>query len=280
MKRVTLKYRTSGAALLLFLFGLFLGLALAFPSAALKSKLLATVEANAQVWIETGQLSLSPLLTLTGSDARISSQTLPTPPLQVDSFRITPKWTSLLTATPGATLHARLLGGQLQANIHHNGACDLNADHLALDLPLQKGSDMRLTGQLLQVNGQSSLLPLQKRSESSLLLVLADAQLAGLPGLQQPLQLGTLRFEANGKGYAFKISSFSAEGGDFNLSGRGSFLLGRDLPSSRINLRAKIRPTPQADPGLVSLLELAARKGADGSMELQLSGSLANPSLK
>jgi len=293
MNRFTLKPRTSvistvrhsrvvpcGAGLLLFLLGLLLGLALSFPSAALKNKLLTAVEANGQVRIEAGQLSLSPLLTLTGSNARIVSLTVPAPPLRIDSFRVAPEWMSLLSATPGAKLQARLLGGQLQANLHRNGACDLNADNLALDLPLLQGSGMRLTGLLLQASGQSSQLPLQKSSESELQLVFSNVQLAGLPGLSQPLQLGTISLQTSGRGLAFKITTLTAEGGDFQLSGRGSLLLGRDLPSSRINLRAEIRPTPQADPGLVSLLELAARQGADGALELNLSGRLAKPSLK
>ncbi len=280
MKQLSLRTPGSaGAAVLLFLLGLLLGLAFSFPTTALENRLLAAVEANGQIHIETDDLSFSPLLTLQGGPTLISSQASDAPPVPVDTFKLTPKWASLFTTNPGILLTAQLLGGHLQTDLYRDGTCDLRADNLTLDLPLQGAMKLRLSGRLQQATMQSQL-PLQKSSESALQLTLADAKLTGLGGAQSDLTLGTIRFQAIGTGHSFKITTLTAEEGDFSLNGRGSFLVGRDLPSSRINLRADLRPTPQADPGLVSLLELAARKKPGGVLELRLSGYLSNPSLK
>lgn len=267
------------AGLLLFIFGLLLGLIFSFPTATLEKRLLQEVEARAQVKIETGGLALSPLFKLHGKHVVVRPESPVWPPVRIDSFDLSPLWLSLLSANPGARWDGRLLNGQIMVDVYRNGSLNVGADNLMLDLPLQEGSNLRLSGHLTQGQMQSTL-PLGKTTKSNLQLVLDKMQLVGLDGLQKNLAMGTVVLQATGRGHSFKITSLEASGGDFALSGRGNFLLGRNLLSSRLNFRIEIRPTQNADPTLVSLLELAARKKADGSHELHLGGTLSKPTLK
>jgi type II secretion system protein N len=199
--------------------------------------------------------------------------------VNIDSFDLSPLWLSLLSANQGVRWDGRLLNGQVLADIYRDGTFNVDADNLMLDFPLQEGSSLHLSGHLNQGQMQSTL-PLGKTTASNLQLVLDKVQLVGLDGLHKELTLGTIALQATGRGHSFKITSLEASGGDFALSGRGNFLLGRNLLSSRLNFRIEIRPTQNADPTLVSLLELAARKKADGSHELHLGGTLSKPTLK
>ena len=276
-KRLSVRIFLAGFAL--FLAGLILGLVLAFPGEILENRLVREIESNTDLEIELAELAISPLLKLQGQDGTIHTPSPLLPELRIDTFELSPLWLSLFSANPGLQWQSGLLGGELQALLHRDGRMNVTAENLQLDLPVQEGSDIRVTGRIRQAQVSSSA-PLRRTTESDVQLVVDNLRLGGVAGLQKDLVLGTLRLEATGQGTSFKITSLQAAEGDFVVEGRGSLLLGTNPASSRVNLRAEIRPTPTADPSLVELLNAFARQRPDGAHEVRLSGSLANPSLQ
>jgi hypothetical protein len=77
-----------------------------------------------------------------------------------------------------------------------------------------------------------------------------------------------------------KIKTLSARGGDLDVNGFGTLLIGRTSATSRIKLELQVRPGPNADPSIASLLELAGKQGPEGFYSLKVSGTLAKPMLK
>lgn len=267
------------AGLLLFFAGLLLGLMFSFPNASLEKRLLQEVENRGQVKIETVGLAFSPFIKLHGKQTVVRPENPAWPPVSIDSFDMSPLWLSLFSGNPGVRWDGRLLNGRLLADLYRDGSLDVVADNLLLDLPLMNNSELRLSGRV-QKGEMQSAMPLSKTTESSLQLVLEDIRLAGLSSEARDVMLGTLVLEATGRGNSFQVTRMESSGGDFALDGNGTFLMGRNLASSRLNLRAVIRPGPNADPNLVSLLDLAAPRRPDGSHQLQLNGTLMNPTLR
>lgn len=265
--------------LLLFFAGLLLGLIFSFPNASLEKRILQEVENRGQVQIETVGLSFSPLIKLHGKLTVVRPENPAWPPVSIDSFNMSPLWLSLFSGNPGARWDGRLLNGRLLADLYRDGTLDVVADNLVLDLPLMDNSELRLFGRVRKGEIQSAV-PLRKTTESSLELILEDVRLAGLSSGSRDVTLGTIVLEATGRGNSFQVTRMESSGGDFALDGNGTFLMGRNLASSRLNLRAVIRPRPNADPNLVSLLDLAAPQRPDGSHQLQLTGTLMNPTLR
>jgi len=267
-------------ALLLFITSLLIGLLLSFPTNSLGQLLLQELSNRGQVTVETRDFSLAPPLVLHGTETTVRTESAAWPPLTIESFDLSPLWLSLFSGNPGVRWDGQMLNGQLLADLYRDGSLSLKASNLSLDFPLLENSDnLRLTGQLVDAQVQSAML-LRKTTESSLKLLFENVELAGLNSGPRNLMLGTIVLEAVGSGNSFKVTTLKATGGDFSLDGKGTFLVGRNLPSSRLNLEAEIRPGQNADPNLVSLLDLVAPARADGSHQLKLSGTLSNPVLK
>ncbi len=267
------------AGLILFIIGLLLGLALAFPPLSLEERLIKQVEARSQVKIETEGLELGLPFNLHGKQTDIRVDSPGWPLIRIDSFDLSPLWRSLFSTNQGVRWNGRMMNGQLLADIYRDGTLLVTTDNLMLDVPILENSNMHLTGRLTQGKVES-VLPLQKQTASSVQLTLDNVMLTGLSGLQNGLNLGTIVLRVTGRGNTFRINTLTATDGDFILNGTGNFLLGRNAASSRLNVRAEIRPDQDLDPTLISLLELAARKNADGAYELRISGSLSTPTLK
>ena len=92
--------------------------------------------------------------------------------------------------------------------------------------------------------------------------------------------LGEIVLEVDGQGRAMRITSLAAKGGDLDLNGEGTLLIGRTAATSRITLALQVRTGPNADPSIASLLELAGKPRPDGYYPLKLTGTLAKPILK
>jgi len=264
--------------MILFIIGTLIGIAVSFPENLLAQRLIAMVEQQGRISIDKGQIHLG-FINLNGKDLQISTHQKSFPPILIDKVTIAPLWGSLLSGNPGAQINADLLSGRLQADLFKDGLVDAAARDLHLDIPLQNGWNLTFLGQL-QSATFNSVVPLTNASESQLQLVLSQASIRESGKDKDMLNLGKIDLQAAGKGRAFRITTLTAEGGDFAVSGRGNLRLGNSPATSAISLRLELRPTAEADQGLVELLKLAAKENANGLYELRISGNLASPSFR
>jgi len=263
--------------LILFIFGLLIGLAVSFPSGILEKRLAREIEKQGQVAIDDGSISLG-LLKVKGTGVVVRSQKNLWPPVEISSFDLTPLWLSLFSGNPGLHLDSRLLDGQLRADLYRNGSLQASADGLKLDFPLQNGWNMKVSGVLLAAQVEGTV-PLDQTSPSRIDLTLNNVNVAENGKTTAMLKLGTITLKANGRGQNFRIDTLSATGGDFAVSGRGNLRVGSSPAKSMLSLRLEIDPQPGVDPALVELLKLAAHERSGGGYELRVSGNMARPTV-
>ncbi len=264
--------------LILFVLGAVVGVAVSFPNNLLEQRLIALAEQQGQISIEKGRVQLG-FINLNGTNLEIRTRQDAMPPIEVEHVTISPLWGSLFSGNPGAHVEARLFSGQLQADLFRDGLVDASARDLRLDLPLQNAWNLNFLGQV-QNASFNSVVPLTNASESQLQLVLGQASIRESGKNEDMLDLGRVDIKATGKGQSFRITTLTAENGDFTVSGRGNLRLGNSPATSAISLRLDIRPAAEADQGLVELLKLAAKENAEGNYELRISGNLASPSFR
>ncbi|WP_321368627.1 type II secretion system protein GspN [uncultured Desulfuromusa sp.] len=260
--------------LILFSLGLFAGILFSFPEAKVKQIIISSLETQGQVSVTQGDINIS-LFGIDGSNLQIQPENPLLPTIPIKSLAITPHWLSLLSKNPGGHLDMQLFDGTLTADIYRDGTLNLAASELNLASLSLTDQTLTITGQLAEMS-LSSVVPLQKTSDSLISLSLKDINIARNSDLKLAINLGDIVINGTGRGRAFKITSLQAAEGDLAISGRGRILLGKSLPSSKINLKMEIRPQETADPMIVELLQLGTRKTADGSYELSLSGSLSD----
>ena len=104
-------------------------------------------------------------------------------------------------------------------------------------------------------------------------------------GYEYALEYGTdtveIQHDAIRKGdRVVVLDDLLATGGTLLLEGKGMVLLAAAPLQSRLNLTLTLRPGPGLDPALAGLLPLLAQPAADGSRNLAVSGTLANPALR
>lgn len=265
----------------LLLLGMLAGFYLFFPAETLKQRIIQEVESRGRVTVQIAQVSLYPLLTLDAREVKLGLKGLPQP-LAIESLSIAPQWSTLLSGDPGVLLQGELMSGTITAGLLRSGALSARASGLHFDLPIQKPLAFNLTGTLSEA-AVDAATRLDPETKTRLLLRLTDVRVLGLELLKADgpgLALGEITLEAEGQGRALKISTLSAKGGDLDVSGDGTLLVGRTSASSRIKLALQVRPGPNADPAITSLLELSGEPNEDGRYLLQLTGSLDKPNLK
>jgi type II secretion system protein N len=265
----------------MLLLGLLAGFYLFFPAEALRQRIVQEIVTRTGSQVQIGEVTLYPVLTLEANRIEFGGTALPQP-LEVEQLRIAPQWLTLLSGDPGAQLQARIMNGTITASLHKSGAISATAMGLRFDVPVQKPMPFNVTGTLSEA-ALDATIGLAAKTKTSLSLRLADVNIVGLeifkadsPGLV----LGEMTLELDGQGRALRINTLTAKGGDLDVNGDGTLQLGRTAATSRIKLALQVRPGPNADPTITSLLQLAGAPGADGSYALQLSGTLAKPNLK
>ena len=265
----------------LFLLGAFVGFYLFFPAEALKQRIIQEVGTRTRVVVQIDQVTLYPLLTLDAERVSLNIAGLPQP-LEIEQLRLTPQWFTLLAGNPGVQLQADIMSGTITADLQKSGALSAKAMGLRFDLPLQNPIPFNVTGTLDDLTLDSSLR-LGSEIKTLMSLRLTDVSILGLdlftaesPGVA----LGEVVLEVDGQGRSMRITSLATKGGDLVVDGEGTLLIGRTAATSRIKLALQVRPGPNADPSLSSLLELAGKPGQDGRYPLNLSGTLAKPILK
>ncbi len=268
-------FRLKAGAVLLFLVGLLVGLVVTFPSSIIERRLVSLVEAEGQVRIEQGALRIG-FFNIYGDNLVVRPNNADWLTVEVDSLKVSPAWLSLFVLNPTAKIDMRLWGGSLKAEVASDGAIAATATNLKFSLPLQQGSRLSFSGTL--VRGEiETVVPLQEESASRIDLTLENGKLGGL---LKDIALGTVVLQATGRGEAFRVPTFVSNGGDYALTGGGNLLLRQDMAESRLNLRVEIRPQASADPAITELLGLVARERNDGTYQVRIGGSLAQPTAK
>lgn len=265
----------------LLLMGMLTGFYLFFPAEALKQRIIQELMTRTGTEVQIRQVSLYPLLSLDADQVKIDLPDLPRP-LEIEQLSLTPLWSTLLSSNPGVQLQAELMSGTLSGELLKNGMISAMATGLSFELPMQKPIAMNITGTFNQANLDAAIR-LEPETKTVLSLQLSDVRVTGLdifkadsPGLA----LGEVILEVDGQGRAMKIKTLSVKGGDLDVSGEGTLLIGRTSASSRIKLALQVRAGANADPSIASMLELAGKPGPDGRYSLTLGGSLAQPTIK
>jgi type II secretion system protein N len=272
----------AGAGLLLL--GMLTGFYLFFPAETLRQRIIQEVEARAGVAVQSVQIeqvSLYPLLTLDARGIELGLTGLPHP-LPIEALSIAPQWSTLFSADPGVLVQGSLMNGTITAGLIRSGAIKARATGLRFDLPIQKPLPFNVTGTLTEAafDGGSRL---DTETETHLLLRMTDVNVLGLELLKtdgRGLVLGEIALEAEGQGRSMKVKTLSAKGGDLEVKGDGTLLIGRTASTSRIKFALQVRPSPTADAFIASLLELAGKPGPDGFYSLNFSGTLDKTILK
>lgn len=259
--------------ILLFIFGLLAGIFFSFPEMKIKQLFISSIERQGHIVIEQGDIDIG-FFSIEGSDLLIRPENPLWAPISINSLQLTPLWLSLLTKNPGVHLDMQLSGGTLLADVFRDGTLMATASQLNLAPLLPKDQAVKVSGQLAEMK-LSGAIPLGKASESFVALTLKNIKATGNRALKMELNLGDIVIKGTGRGRSFKIISLKADGGDLSISGKGSLLLSRDLPSTRGNIKLEIRPEETADPMVVELLKLGTRQTTNGRYELSLSGSLS-----
>ncbi|AMV71365.1 hypothetical protein JCM30471_32040 [Desulfuromonas carbonis] len=268
---------TLGVGLLGFLAGCFLF----FPTTLLRDWLVAEVAAKTPCQLEMKSIALRFPFGLTARDLVLSGGGLPTP-VPVDRLQVTPRWFSFFSGNPGAVIEAELFGGELNGEIHRDGAFSARGQGLTLDLPLGEKLPLTVAGNLRDLVARGAL-PLTTGTASKLQLTINELRLNGAKALgsgKDVLRLGTASLKATGQGNSFRIEELKCSGGDLTLEAGGSLLLATPPPQSRLNLTLNLQPTASFDPALKDLLSVFGKPARDGSLRLRLTGSLAKPSLQ
>ncbi len=272
----------AGAGLLLL--GMLTGFYLFFPSETLRQRIIQEIEARAGVAVQSVQIeqvSLYPLLTLDARGIELGLTGLPRP-LPIEALSIAPQWSTLFSADPGVLVQGSLMNGTITAGLLRSGAINAHATGLRFDLPIQKPLPFNVTGTLSEAAFDGGVR-LNTEAKTQLLLRLADVNVLGLELLKADgsrLALGEITLQVEGQGRSMKVKTLSAKGGDLDVSGNGTLLIGRTTTSSRIKLALQVRPGANADPSITSLLDIFGKPDADGRYPLQVTGTLGKPILK
>ncbi len=268
------------AGLGFFLLGLFCSVYWTFPGEILRQRLVHELEARLPLKVTLAEADLRPLLTVTGKQLSVGLPDQPGTLFQVDTFQVDPHWTSLFTGELGVEGDLSVLAGELSFRWQRSGPLELSGQKLSLDLPLATSPATRFSG-ILTTGRVTTAAPLQKTTESRIDLTFEQVAVQGLEDLVSNaagLRLGTISLQMTGQGTAFSIARLEMTGGDLELSAEGTLMLATAKPqNSRINLNLSVRAGKQADPILVSLLELAGTPQSDGSRKLRLTGTLDKP---
>jgi type II secretion system protein N len=203
--------------------------------------------------------------------------------LLLEQLRVTPFWSSLVSANPGLSISGELFSGTLEATARKQG-------ELVLKLSGARLSGQKLSPQLSLllsgVNGNfdfNGTLPLAGGNQSQADLTLEQIEVSGMSALgsgKDTLSAGNLQIKVDIKGSSATLKTLELSGGDLSLSGNGTLLLGSRPALSRLNLSLVLKPGPGLDPQLRDLLGLLAKPEPDGSIKVRLLGSLAAPQLR
>ncbi|MBW2519772.1 MAG: type II secretion system protein GspN [Deltaproteobacteria bacterium] len=266
---------------ILFFAVFFAGIYLFFPVSALKDRLLQEVAARTSAQMSIENVAVRPLLNVVAHQLSITDSWLPRP-IEIDRLVIAPLWTSLFGGDPALTINAEVYGGDMTCDWSQEGQIQLLANRIHLDLPVNSPIAFRLDAMLdsAQLNTRSRL---DNDTLTELDLTFHRTRVRGLKlagDRSSELDLGKVRLRVDGQGRTMRIKSLTAEQADVDINGSGVVFIGRTVSSSRLDVRVNIRPGPNLDQEIASLLELIGKPNPDGLYTVRVSGPLNDPRVK
>jgi type II secretion system protein N len=263
--------------LLLFL----IGLLVFFPEDTLRQKLQYELARNipGKVVIGNASLRLPYSIHVDNLLLRLDDRTIPE--LKLDSLTLTPHLSSLI-GRPGLCFKATDGNGHISGSVSKAGAVSLDIENYPIDQPVQGFSDLRLAGKItsgqIEADLQSDL-----DNKSIINLQAVGLSLKGTSSLgltTDQINLGQLELEIVGKGRSLSMSKAVLRGGDVLAEAGGTFLVGRTIPSTRLNLNITVKAAASLDPSVTSLFELIGAPGREGARKVTVRGTLAAPKVQ
>ena len=251
-----------------------------FPKDDLRRPLLTLIQQQTGLDISVGELSLSPLLNIEVKEIAWQPTLKNWPPLEVESFSLSPVWTTLLGRNPAGRFHVSIAGGTVRGRIAKDGSGK------ALLAGLQLGSIVPSQFSFSPKGTLGGAIEVAKLVGANLGptdfdFVVDDLRVGGLVGLGLPaneLSLGRLRLHGKTTGKTFTLEGLQNEDGDLSLTGHGTILINKRLERCRLNLQIEMRLGGKLGPEFQQLLLFSGHKaGEDGSYKFRFFGTLAQP---
>lgn len=267
--------------LIVFLFSAGISFWYFFPAELVQQRLVKEASRQTGLRMESDQARLTFPLGLE-LDLTIYPQVEEMNPVKLDLLKISPAWMKLVSGSPAIALQGELAGGQFSGEADASGQVNLSAQNLAVEQLESDTLPYRVTGRL-QADLQGEQLTSARDGEGTFNLRLSTATLLGLDriGLDENFSLGTL--EASGKFTQRRLSleKLVMVGGQLEMSGGGTVMIGNTPQQTRLNLNIRFHPTQTTPPGLTDLINISGLKpSADGSYTLRVGGSLARPQVR
>jgi len=268
--------------LVVALCGVLVGFHLFFPSAALKERLLQTLQRQLPpgATVTVAKVTAVFPLRLSLDNLVIGGLSGPLPEVSFAHLGLSPTLASLF-GSPGVTVAGRGPLGRFSGRLQRDGQVQLRLEEGRFGLIMPEWPQVRLSGELTALDFSGRLPP----GPQSSLQLQVDAEGLTLNGLErfglatQTLPLGALQLRIEGAGNSLQLRLLTLTGGVVELRGSGELLVQSTLPASRIDLALQLHLAEQVDPALRSLLDLAAPATADGDYRLRLRGPLRAPAL-
>lgn len=203
------------------------------------------------------------------------------PELKLDSLTLTPHLSSLI-GQPGVCFAATDGNGKISGSVSKAGAVSLDIENYPIDQPVQGFSDLRLAGKITSGQLEADLQP-DPDKKSIINLQTSGLSLKGTRSLgltTDQINLGQLELEMMGKGRNLSVTKATLSGGDVLAEGGGTFLVGRTIPSTRLNLNITVKAAASLDPSVTSLFELIGTPGSEGARKVTVRGTLAVPKVQ
>ncbi|NOX26056.1 MAG: type II secretion system protein GspN [Deltaproteobacteria bacterium] len=271
------------AFLLVFLLGFVTTVFVYFPNTGLRDYVVASLQRQTGSHVAIHDLSFLPLLTL---KARGISWQSPVKDLTlvIDSFSVSPLWTTLMGANPAGRFHASVAGGTISGHVAKDGSGTVILAGVHIGSILAESSHFPVTGSVAGNITADQPMDLLK-GKTSFNLEANNLKVGGLAGLglaRSELAFGRLWLRGTVTGQVLRLEDLRNEGGGLSITGHGTVLLNKLPRRCRLNLRLKMRPGAQlSSASFKQLLLLGGLKaGADGSYNFRLVGTMARPILR
>ncbi len=278
-----------GRFLLLFSFLLifFLGFAATFfvyfPNTALRGYVVTSLQRQTGYHIAIHELSFVPLLTLKARDISWQSPVKNLTPV-IDSFSVSPLWTTLMGANQAGRFNASVAGGTISGHVAKDGSGKVILVGVQLGSIWAAGAHFPVTGSVAGNITADRPMDLLK-GKTNFNLEADNLKVGGLAGLglaDSELALGRLWLRGVIRGQILRLEDLRNEAGGLSITGHGTVLLNQLPRRCRLNLRIKMRPGAQLKSASFKQLLLLGgfRASADGSYNFRLVGTLARPILR
>lgn len=271
------------AAVLILAIAFFGTLLIFFPEQPLRDRIERTLSRQSGEEVTIGGLALIPPVGLRLTNIGWQPGNPDWPAVTVDTVRISPLWTTIVSGDSGAAIQATASPGTLEGRVTQNG--NLEAAFAGIVLHSLFPADFNYLPEGIgggHIKGSRMLLPDKRQAAFDLVIdQLAVNGLESLGASSGRLALGRMSVRGEVRGQTLDIQELRNSAGDVQVDGKAVLLLGSSPRLSRITARIDITPGPNLDPMLRDLLPLSGIKpDSQGTYRFRIGGTLAQPVLR